>query len=238
MKTSLRHKLTILALAVYFPLLLTLTHIPIPDVVRRAGVSDKGLHFIAFMILSFLAWFAFNPNTKVRIGYLSTWIILLATSLYAAADEISQKFIEERSFDMLDLAANIGGILTGILLAGIFPFWRCLLSVAAITIFTLENLCKTDISELTPLTNITFHFSGYLVLTLIWDYVFKTARIFSGSKAILFSAPPVYLAIVFAAQIILQRPYNSMDIVLSIAGVCTGFIGGRFIPFENRSLEK
>jgi len=238
MPTSLRHKLTILALAVYFPTLLTVTHIPIPDVVFRAGVSDKGLHFIAFMILSFLGWFSANPYARVRIGYLSTWIVLILTGAYAVIDEVTQLFIQGRNFDMLDLAANTAGILAGMLLAGVFSFWWCLLSVIAITIFTLENLCRTDLTKLVPLTNITFHFIGYLILTLIWNYVFEISRIFSDSRKVLFSVPLFFLIIVYSAEIILQRPYHLSDIILSVAGICTGFVIGKFIPFAKLSSEQ
>lgn len=238
MHSSIRHKLTVLALGVYFPTLLAITHIPIPDVVQKAGVSDKALHFIAFMILSFLTWFSIKPNDKTRIKDLSTWVVLIATGFYSAVNEVTQLFIESRNFDMLDLTANLTGILTGLILAGIFSFWRCLLSVTAITIFVLENLCRTDVSELAPATSITFHFAGYLVLTLIWDYVLKTSQVFPGLQKTKFAAPLLFLVIVYAAQMILQRPYNLTDIIFSVSGMCLGFIAGGFITSDKPSLEK
>ena len=54
MALSLRRKLTVIVLALYWPSLFILAHIPIPKVVREADVSDKSLHFLAYLLLTFL----------------------------------------------------------------------------------------------------------------------------------------------------------------------------------------
>jgi hypothetical protein len=230
MKTSLRHKFTIAALAVYFPVLLILTHIPIPDVVFRAGVSDKWLHFTAFMILSFLAWFSVNPEKKVRINFVSFWVMLFLVSLYAVLDEITQLFVQGRTFDLLDLTANMSGVSAGLVFGAVFSFWGSLLSVIVISIFVLENLCRTDPAELVPLTNITFHFAGYFILTLIWNYIIKSSDFCRSflNKVAIFAMPVIFLVITYTAKHLLDRPYQLTDIVISIMGILTGLLTGKF----------
>ena len=66
MAVSLRHKLSIILLAVYWPTFFIASHIPVPGLVREAGVSDKALHFLAYLTLAFLFWATFSPECKVN----------------------------------------------------------------------------------------------------------------------------------------------------------------------------
>jgi len=66
MAKSWQQKIIIILLAFYWPILFILAHIPIPQYVRKAGVSDKSLHFLAYLILTFLLWFAIRPDEKVK----------------------------------------------------------------------------------------------------------------------------------------------------------------------------
>ncbi len=54
MALSRQQKVTIISLVSYWLTLFILTHIPIPLFVREAGVSDKSLHLLAYLILVFL----------------------------------------------------------------------------------------------------------------------------------------------------------------------------------------
>ena len=85
-----RHKAIIISLLVYWPVLFVLAHVPIPQLVREAGVSDKSLHFLAYLILAFLLWFAINPDRKVNWRRAGAWWILSVVVLYGVADEFFQ----------------------------------------------------------------------------------------------------------------------------------------------------
>jgi hypothetical protein len=52
-----RQKNIIAVLVIYWITLVILSHIPIPQVVYRARVSDKWFHFLAYLNLIFLLWF-------------------------------------------------------------------------------------------------------------------------------------------------------------------------------------
>jgi hypothetical protein len=44
MKLLRRHKAVLLVLGIYWPVIFWLTHIPVPDVARQSGMSDKTMH--------------------------------------------------------------------------------------------------------------------------------------------------------------------------------------------------
>lgn len=69
---------------------------------------DKIDHFMAFMVLAFVAAQAF-PTRRL-------WLIGLGLAAYGGAIEVVQRFVG-RSMDLLDFAADVAGILVGLTLA-------------------------------------------------------------------------------------------------------------------------
>ena len=57
-----RQKGVIAALAFYWPAVFAIAHVPIPEVVRQARMSDKSLHLLVYMILTFLLQSAIRPR--------------------------------------------------------------------------------------------------------------------------------------------------------------------------------
>lgn len=92
MSSSLRQKLIIIVLLLYWPTIFVLTHIPIPQIVSEAQVSDKTLHLVVYLILVFLLWFAVSPDKKVNWSKAAIWWVLLITAGYGGIDEILQKY--------------------------------------------------------------------------------------------------------------------------------------------------
>ena len=90
MALSLQRKITVLVLALYWPALFISAHIPIPRVVREANVSDKGLHFLAYLVLTFLLWFAVLGNQKVNWRKAAAWWMLLFIIGYGVVDETTR----------------------------------------------------------------------------------------------------------------------------------------------------
>lgn len=83
---------------------------PAPPVPRI--VSDKTLHFASFFVMSFAA-----------IGFCRGFRQLLATGglclLAGVVLETAQLLVPSRGFEWADMAANLGGVLGGTLLAGL-----------------------------------------------------------------------------------------------------------------------
>ena len=109
MTLSQQQKLTFGALILYWPVLFIVAHIPIPQLVRRAHVSDKSLHFVAYLILVFLLWFAINPQSKVNWRRAAVWWVLLVIAGYGIADELLQNFVSGRSCDVRDFTSRFSG---------------------------------------------------------------------------------------------------------------------------------
>jgi len=92
MAVSRRQKVTIILLVFYCLSFFILAHIPEPDLVSKAGVSDKGLHFLAYLILVFLLWFTISPDQKVVWRKAVVWWVFIVLTGYGAVDELLQGF--------------------------------------------------------------------------------------------------------------------------------------------------
>ena len=162
-----RHKYILLILLIYWPGLFVLTHIPIPQLARRSGMSDKVMHGLAYLALVFLWWFSISPYKKVDWRKARVWLALAVMVWYSAFDEWLQGRIG-RSADVHDFYANLAGLLFGLAILSVLSFWPCSVIVSALFIFAVTNLSTIDMLAEMPWLNIGFHFFGYAGFTLIW----------------------------------------------------------------------
>lgn len=78
---------------------------------------DKLIHFGAYAMIAFSAGVA-NRYYKILGSSSDWWILLSVIAAYSGIIEILQgAFFEDRYFEVLDLIANITGLLTGYLLS-------------------------------------------------------------------------------------------------------------------------
>ncbi len=221
---SLRQKITLILLACYWPTLFILAHIPIPQLVRKAGISDKSLHFLAYLILTFLLWFTIKPDEKVNWRRPVVWCVILVAAGYGAIDEVIQSLVG-RTCDAMDIIANLAGILTGLFLFSLFSFRPSALFVSGITIFGITNIAKANLSELFPVTNVFFHLFAYAIFTALW---IQNMLIIIPKKApdikwltYALTVPIGLLLIVKTTTAILGRSYTISDIIASVTGILT-----------------
>ena len=222
MAVSRLQKLMIVLLLVYWPALFVLAHMPIPRLVREAGVSDKGLHFLAYLILVFLLTSAISPYKKVSWRRPMVWWVLLVVSGYGVVDELLQKYVGGRTCDATDFLANLAGTLTSLALVSVLDFWTACVVVAGSGIFILTNLTRVNPADLLPITNTVFHLSAYASFTVLWiRYIqlrlkFKTG---GGWLATAFAAPLVLLLAAKLGSMVLRRHFGMRDVVLSAAAI-------------------
>jgi VanZ family protein len=222
MALSLRHKLTIISLLIYWPAIFVLAHIPIPDVIERAAVSDKSLHFLTHLILVFLLWFAICPDRRVNWRGAVVWLILLTAIGYGGADELLQHYVG-RTCAVTDFLANLVGALAGLILVTFFTFWPGLLLVMAVAVFLLTNLARANPAELLPVMSTVFYVCAYAFLTVLWVQYVRLFWLLKAPRAkwlIAAIVPPAgFLAIVKLFSVILDKAFDVRSVLLAFGGI-------------------
>jgi len=248
MRMALSHqrKITIVLLALYWPTLFVFAHIPVPQVVQEAEVSDKSLHFLAYLILVYLLWFAFRPGQKVDWRSIGPWCILAALALYGVLDEWSQSFVAGRSCDVQDFVADMGGTLTGLILSAVFAFWSAGLLVCAIVIFGLTNVTTANLGDLMPVTSGIYHLFAYAMFTAFWVQCIRnspsTGRLPKAGPnrlAVMLAAPLALLLSVKVFSLIAGRAFGGRDMLVSACGIAAVVAASYLTPlFKRREKSK
>jgi VanZ family protein len=220
----LRRKLTIISLLLYWPAIFVFAHIPIPQLVYKARVSDKSLHFLAYLVLVFLLWFAIIPDRKVNWRKAAVWWILFAVVWYGVLDELLQKAVYMgRTCDIADFSANLTGALTGLILFTFLTFWPAFLAVTGIAVFLLTNLARENITELLPVGSAIFYLFAYGFFTLLWvQYMNLFLSLKAPQAKWLLGAvvvPAGFLVVVKLFSIIFDKPFGVRGVIISAASI-------------------
>jgi len=222
MALSLRQKLTITSLVIYWPTIFYFAHIPIPRWVYEAGVSDKSLHFLAYLLLVFLLWFAVCPGKRVNWRKAAVWWMLFVAVWYGVIDELLQGYVG-RSCDIMDFFANLAGALTGLILFTFLTFWPAFLVVTGITVFLLTNLARASVADLLPVTSVVFYLFAYGFFTLLW---IRYMHLFLSLKAtqprwliVALVLPIAFLLTVKLFSVILGKNFSVRNVIISAAAI-------------------
>ena len=81
----------------------------IPNEIKQFPYYDTILHFILMGFSAFLGHLAFNKR-KINILNFSLPLVPIIISVFVLIEECLQKFSPNRSFDLVDLAADFCGI--------------------------------------------------------------------------------------------------------------------------------
>jgi hypothetical protein len=212
-----RHKIIIAVAVFYFIALFVSTHMPIPKLVYQAKVSDKWLHFLAYMNLFFLLWFSFFTDKKVNWLKPTVWLIILGGLILGGVDELTQPYTG-RTCDILDFAADAKGILGGLIIFAFLSFWPSLLVVWAITIFGIATLVSADLSKLAPILDTVYHVIAYGGFTLVWTqlinfYLFP--RTIINRLLLNISIPLGLMLFVKVSSMIMGRYFTEIEMLFS-----------------------
>jgi len=227
MALSVQQKITRIALALYVPALFVSAHIPIPATIQKAGVSDKSLHFLAYLTLVFLLWFAVSGIGRLNWRISRPWLVLLTLVVYGIIDEILQGFVPGRSPDVMDFVADMTGVLTGMILFTITPFWPAGLLVAAVVIFGVANVSRVDLAALLPVTYAAFHLLAYAVLSAFWIQCMHLYTSVSATAAkvrwwlLAIVVPAGLLLAVKLFAVVFGRGFALADTIVSVGAIVT-----------------
>ncbi|BAZ30280.1 hypothetical protein NIES4074_27360 [Cylindrospermum sp. NIES-4074] len=91
-----------------------------PTQIAQIPYYDKILHFILLGIAAYVSYLSFNKR-KIKILNFYLPLAPLIVILFCILDEITQLLVPYRSFDLVDLACDICGIVLFTWLAEITP---------------------------------------------------------------------------------------------------------------------
>jgi VanZ family protein len=222
MAVSRRQKVTIILLVFYWLSYFILAHIPVPLLVRRAGVSDKGLHFLAYLILVFLLWFAVSGDKKVNWRRAGVWWVFFVATGYGIVDELLQGCVG-RNCDVRDMVANLAGTLAGLILFSVFTFWPVALLVAGTVIFGVTNIARENLAELIPVTFAMFHLFAYAIFSMLWICYIHLFLSLKPPKAkwliAALAGPTMLLLTVKLFSVILGKGFGLREVIVSLVGI-------------------
>ncbi|MEZ6134413.1 MAG: VanZ family protein [Pirellulaceae bacterium] len=124
-RISLMARLATVILAMYWFVIFLGTHLP-SDSLPKLGWSDKVYHGMAFAGLAFLL--AWSLPKRHSNGWRHAIVVACIACVYASFDEFTQRFIPGRTSDIMDVAADVFGILGGLLAYTLLR--NCLMRIA------------------------------------------------------------------------------------------------------------
>ena len=223
MSLTQQQKIAAFVLAFYWPALFILAHIPIPGVIQEADVSDKSLHFLAYLILAFLLRSAVSGEKKLSWRKAVPWLVLFVIVVYGILDEWLQSYVAGRSSDVRDFFADMAGALAGLILCSFLAFWPAGLLVAATVIFSITNVEQANWAELMPVMNAVFHLFAYAILTAMWircTHLFLAATAPETKWLIpALAGPTGFLFFVKLFSVIIGKHIALSDIIISFGAI-------------------
>ncbi len=240
MAISRRQKITIILLVFYWLSFFIFAHIPVPDLVRKAGVSDKGLHFLAYLILVFLLWFAVSPDQKVVWRKAVLWWVFIVVTGYGVVDELLQG-VTGRNCDVMDIVANIAGTFTGLILLSFFTFWPAALLVTGAVIFGITNITRANLAELVPVTNAMFHLFAYPIFSMLWIcYMHLYLSIKPPKSKWLMAALAVPIGLLLTVKlfsVILGKGFGLREVIISVVGIAAVVVITYLIALSHKTQD-
>ena len=224
MALSRRQKVVLVALVLYWPAIFIGTHIPqIPRWVGQMAISDKTLHFVAYLLLSFLLWFAVNPAKKVNWRKPAVWWILFAVVWYGVIDEWLQKYVG-RNADVYDFFADLAGAITGLAILTFVNFWPASLVMTGGGIFVMTNFLRAHPVVQGPRLDIIIFVCAYLFFTMLWlRYMHHFLPTKAPQGKWLFGAVTLPVSLMAAVEVFCTVTGNGFSYtwpLLAVAAIC------------------
>ena len=220
MKIRLRY-LFVAALVLYWPVIFLLAHMPnVPGWILRTQMSDKALHYLGYLLLVFFWWFSIFPSRRPTLFSKPTWFTIAMMLVYAATDEWLQRFTH-RLPDIMDFAADMLGVLTGLVIFGVVGMRLSALGVVTVCIFVLTSLCKTDPLSFVPFVDILFYIGAYGLVSLLWmDYLRKKPGLSRVEFTFLsLLMPAILLSVTLLVASIMGKPFAVDRLIAAAAGI-------------------
>jgi len=233
-------RLALILLGLYWPGFFILAHIPIPMAVRRAGMSDKTLHVLAYMLLAFLLGTAVSPDRRLSWRRLRSWLVLVGVLGYGVVDELVQARVG-RTADLHDYLADVVGCFIAMGVLTLLPFWPGFAVVIAGTIFALSNLTTANPAASFPVVNAVFHVLAYGLFTVVWSRNLPSCvlsrAVWLKAVALRVSVPLALLVLTKASGRFLSRPLHAGETALALVGIAVAALVLSFLRHKDAGTE-
>jgi hypothetical protein len=234
MKTTREQKFFITILIFYWLGIFAATHIPIPDWIRKMGVSDKTMHFVAYMTLALLLWFGTSFEKKADWKKLRPWLLSVIVLLYGAADELLQHFMK-RSTDIKDFAANVLGIAVAMAIVTVLPACHAVMILVTVCPLFVPAIVRSQLIIQGSIPEAVAYMAGFAGVTAAWiKYLSSVVGLnFRKNKLLpVFFAPP-------AGTVIIVKLYAQLtDKPLGTTAFLSAFVSIMLTLFIRRLMSK
>jgi len=216
-------------LGFYWPMVFVSTHIPHLPQFRIYG-HDVTLHIAAYMILTWLYWFARNGSEKPHWGRRAIYEVVLLMAIYGGLDETTQNMVG-RHGDIIDWFSDIGGCFVALAALYLFRhirwwlifFWSGMLALSCWPGEDPFIQLPTFMRQFEAVYIVT----GYSVLTLLWwrsicpepRFMFNK-RIFWLTLLVL----PGYALFEECISMMRRRGFSGIDFMCAMVGIFMGVI--------------
>ena len=198
------------------------THIPIPSWTREMGVSDKTMHFVAYMTLALLLWFSTSFEKKADWKKLRPWLLSVIVLLYGLVDELLQHFTK-RSVDPGDFAANALGLAVAMAMVTALPGRHTVMVLTIICPFFLPGLVRAQLIMQGSILEAGAYLAGFTCVTIAWiEYLSSVVGLnFRQLKYLpVFFAPPagtVIILIIYAQ--LTDKPFGTTALLSTFISI-------------------
>jgi hypothetical protein len=199
------------------------THIPIPYWTTKMGVSDKTMHFAAYMILTLLLWLSTSFEKKANWKKIRPWLFLGIVMIYGIFDELSQYFIKNRSVDPYDLIANFLGTTAAMAMVTIMPCQHAAMMLFIICPVFLPALVRSNLIAQGSMAEIAAYATGFVIITIAWFQYFSSVHKLNLKQLkyipIFFAGPAGTVAILKIHAVLTNKPMGKTAILSAFAAI-------------------
>ncbi len=235
MKTTREQNFFKFILIFYWPGIFIATHIPVlPNWTGKMGVSDKTMHFAAYMAVALLLWLGTSFEKKADWRKLRPWLLSAIVLLYGVADELSQHFMK-RSTDIRDFAANVLGLAIAMAIVTVLlPHHAVMILITACPLL-LPAIVKSQLITGGSIPEAAAYIAGFAGVTAAWMKYLSSVVGLNLRRNKLF---PVFFAPSAGTVIIIKLYASLTDKPFGTTALLSAFVSIILTLFIGRLISK
>jgi hypothetical protein len=198
------------------------THIPIPGWTRKMGVSDKTMHFVAYMVLTLLLWLGTSFEIKADWKKLRPWLLSTIVLLYGVADELLQHFTK-RSADIRDFAADVFGLAAAMAIVTVLPACHATMILITVCPLFLPAIVRSQLIIQGSIPEAVAYMTVFAVITIAWIKYLSSVLALNFRKnkllAVFFAPPAGTIIIVKLYAQLTDKPFGTTALLSAFISI-------------------